>query len=81
MSERLESEKTSFLAEQKDLEIISNDVKAKQEEIIEVKSILEAEIEALRILRSWVEDEARRNQARAQVLEQVGKRWKWDEQD
>lgn len=79
MSERLESEKTNFLAEQKDLEIVSIDLKAKQEEIIEVKSILEAEIEALRILRSWVEDEARRNQARGQVLEQVGRRWKWDE--
>ncbi|KAI3978095.1 hypothetical protein MKX01_032472 [Papaver californicum] len=81
MSERLESEKTNFLAEQKDLAIVSNDLKAKQEEIIEVKSILEAEIEAIRILRSWVEDEARRNQARGQVLEQVGRRWKWDEQD
>ncbi|KAI3991802.1 hypothetical protein MKX01_038200 [Papaver californicum] len=81
MSERLESEKTNFLAEQKDLAIVSNDLKAKQEEILEVKSILEAEIEALRILRSWVEDEARRNQARGQVLEQVGRRWKWDEQD
>ncbi|RZC69955.1 hypothetical protein C5167_033079 [Papaver somniferum] len=79
MSERLESEKTTFLAEQKDLEIAPLDLKAKQEEIIEVKSILEAEIEALRILRSWVEDEARRNQARGQVLEQVGRRWKWDE--
>ncbi|OVA06766.1 hypothetical protein BVC80_8989g36 [Macleaya cordata] len=81
MSERLISERATFVAEQKDLENMSNDLQAKQEEIIEVKSILEAEIEALRILRSWVEDEARRNQARAQVLEEVGRRWRWEDQD
>lgn len=28
--------------------------------------------------RSWVEDEAQKNQARAKVLEEVGRRWKWD---
>lgn len=27
--------------------------------------------------RSWVEDEARKSQARAKVLEEVGRRWKW----
>lgn len=32
------------------------------------------------LCRSWVEDEARKNQARAKVLEEVGRRWKWDDQ-
>lgn len=27
--------------------------------------------------RSWVEDEARKSQARAKVLEEVERRWKW----
>ncbi|PPR84750.1 hypothetical protein GOBAR_AA35964 [Gossypium barbadense] len=55
-------------------------LRSKQEEIIDAKSILEAEIEAIKILRSWVEDEARKSQARAKVLEEVGRRWKWDDQ-
>lgn len=29
--------------------------------------------------RSWIEDEARKSQARAKVLEEAGRRWKWDE--
>lgn len=28
--------------------------------------------------RSWVEDEARKSQARAKVLEEVGRRWRWN---
>jgi len=30
--------------------------------------------------RTWVEDEARRSQARAAVLAEVERRWKWDGQ-
>lgn len=30
--------------------------------------------------RSWVEDEARKSQARAKVLEELGRRWRWDGQ-
>ncbi|KAE8707382.1 Cytochrome b561/ferric reductase transmembrane family protein [Hibiscus syriacus] len=48
--------------------------------ILDAKSILEAEIEAIKILKSWVEDEARKNQARAKVLEEVGRRWKWNDE-
>ncbi|KAF6168946.1 hypothetical protein GIB67_038443 [Kingdonia uniflora] len=78
MSERLVSETANAAAEHLSLEDMCTDLAAKQEAITEAKSILEAEKEALQILRSWVEDEARRSQARAKVLEEVGRRWKWE---
>ncbi|RVW45566.1 hypothetical protein CK203_092119 [Vitis vinifera] len=78
MSERLACERTGYMAEQRNLQDMLNELQNKQEGVLDVKSILEAEKEALRILRSWVEDEARKNQARAKVLEEVGRRWKWD---
>ncbi|KAJ6324535.1 hypothetical protein OIU76_011768 [Salix suchowensis] len=81
MSERLASERSVYVAEQCDLQELLGKLQLKQEEMLDTKSILEAEIEALRILRSWVEDEARKSQARAKVLEEVGRRWKWDNQD
>ncbi|XP_042502171.1 uncharacterized protein LOC122079619 [Macadamia integrifolia] len=80
MSERLGSDKTSLMAEKQTIEDMLNALQANQEAIVDAKSILEAEIEALQILRSWVEDEAKKNQARAKVLEEVGRRWKWDDQ-
>lgn len=80
MSERLPSERATYVTEQCKLQETLSDLQNKQEGLLDTKSILEAEIEALRILRSWVEDEARKSQARAKVLEEVGKRWKWDDQ-
>ncbi|KAF3432576.1 hypothetical protein FNV43_RR27316 [Rhamnella rubrinervis] len=80
MSERLASERTMYVAEQCKLQDMLRDLQSNQEGLLDSKSILEAEIEALRILRSWVEDEARKSQARAKVLEEVGRRWKWDNQ-
>ncbi|GLT73106.1 hypothetical protein SLA2020_449870 [Shorea laevis] len=79
MSERLASERASYVTEQCKLQDMLSDLKSKQEVVLDTKSILEAEIEAIRILRSWVEDEARKSQARAKVLEEVGKRWRWDD--
>ncbi|XP_022726946.1 uncharacterized protein LOC111282919 isoform X2 [Durio zibethinus] len=78
MSERLASERTMYVTEQSKLQDMVSGLQFKREGILDAKSILEAEIEALRILRSWVEDEARKSQARAKVLEEVGRRWKWD---
>ncbi|KAJ4960593.1 hypothetical protein NE237_020503 [Protea cynaroides] len=80
MSERLDCEKVSFMTEKQTLEEMFNELQANQEAMLDAKSILEAEKEALQILRSWIEDEARKNQARAKVLEEVGRRWKWDDQ-
>ncbi|KAH1074480.1 hypothetical protein J1N35_026808 [Gossypium stocksii] len=80
MSERLASERTMYVTEHSKLQDTLSGLQSKQEEIIDAKSILEAEIEAIKILRSWVEDEARKSKARAKVLEEVGRRWKWDDQ-
>ncbi|CAK9182276.1 unnamed protein product, partial [Ilex paraguariensis] len=77
MSERFAYERAKHLDEQHNLQGILSDLQVKHEGMLDVKSILEAEKEALRILRSWIEDEARKSQARAKVLEEVGRRWKW----
>ncbi|KAL6969795.1 hypothetical protein U1Q18_029508 [Sarracenia purpurea var. burkii] len=79
MSKRLACEKAQHADEQRILHGLIGDLDAKLEGIFDAKSILEAEIEALRILRSWIEDQARKSQASAKVLEEVGRRWKWDE--
>ncbi|XP_059648625.1 uncharacterized protein LOC132294692 [Cornus florida] len=80
MSERLECERAKYMDERHNLQDMLSDLQMKQEALLDAKSILEAEIEALRILKSWIEDEARKSQARAKVLEEVGRRWKWDDQ-
>ncbi|MED6212317.1 hypothetical protein PIB30_082178 [Stylosanthes scabra] len=80
ISERLASERVIYLDENHTVQKLLGDLKSNLEEMLDTKSTLEAEKEALQILRSWVEDEARRSQARAAVLEEVGRRWKWDDQ-
>ncbi|KAK2635882.1 hypothetical protein Ddye_030674 [Dipteronia dyeriana] len=77
MSERLESERAMYMTEKSTLRDTLGDLQTRQEGLLDAKSILEAEKEAFRILRSWVEDEARKSQARAKVLEAVSRRWKW----
>lgn len=79
MSEKLECERAKYVNEQQSIQYMSADLQVQYDELLDAKSILEAEIEALRILRSWIEDEARKSQARAKVLEEAGRRWKWDE--
>ncbi|GFQ01361.1 hypothetical protein PHJA_002280000 [Phtheirospermum japonicum] len=78
MSGKLDLERAKFIDEQREVEDVGNDLRVELEGLVDKKSILEAEVEALRILRSWVEDEARKSQARAKVLEEAGRRWKWD---
>lgn len=51
MSERLVCEKASFMAEKQTLEDMLIDLQANQEAMLDAKSILEAEKEALQILR------------------------------
>lgn len=80
MSERLPVEKAKYIDERSNIDTLLSDMLLKYEGLLDAKSILEAEIEALRILRSWVEDEARKSHARAKVLEEVERRWKWYKQ-
>ncbi|GLT91744.1 hypothetical protein SLE2022_096170 [Rubroshorea leprosula] len=80
LSERLASERRIYVTEQCKLQDMLSDLQSRQEGMLDTKSMLKAEIEALRTLRSWVEDEARKSQARAKVLEELGKRWRWDDQ-
>ncbi|KAI4357874.1 hypothetical protein L6164_001795 [Bauhinia variegata] len=80
MSEKLASERVRYLDEKNSVEQLLIDVETKHEEMLDRKSALEAEKEAIQILRSWVEDEARKSHARAAVLEEVGRRWRWDSQ-
>lgn len=77
MSGRLESERATNVVEKRTLQDTLSDLQTKLEGLLDTKSRLEAEKEALRILRSWVEDEARKSQARAKVLEEVTRRWRW----
>ncbi|MQL82807.1 hypothetical protein Taro_015285 [Colocasia esculenta] len=74
------NERASLLAEQESLESEYVELRNRQEATAEAKSILEVEKEALRILRSWVEEEALKSQLRAKVLESAARRWKGDEQ-
>ncbi|KAF7124862.1 hypothetical protein RHSIM_Rhsim12G0080800 [Rhododendron simsii] len=80
MRERLAADKAQHEEEQCNLKDLLSHSQAKLDGILDTKSILEAEIESLRILRSWIEDEARKSQARAKVLEEVRRRWKWEDQ-
>uniref|UniRef100_A0A1J3JKH5 SLH domain-containing protein n=1 Tax=Noccaea caerulescens TaxID=107243 RepID=A0A1J3JKH5_NOCCA len=79
MSQRLATDKSVYLVEQSELQEMLSDVQAKLESLLDKRSVLEAEVEALRILRSWVEDEAKASQARAKVLEEAGRRWRWND--
>ncbi|XP_021754831.1 uncharacterized protein LOC110720134 [Chenopodium quinoa] len=80
ISERLASERTEQSSDEEIVQTLRSDLQIKKEGILDAKSVLEAEIEALRILRSWIEDEARKSKARSKVLEEVSRRWKWDSQ-
>ncbi|CAA7049829.1 unnamed protein product [Microthlaspi erraticum] len=79
MSEKLTTDKSVYLVEQSELQEMLSEVQAKLESLLDKRTVLEAEVEALRILRSWVEDEAKASQARAKVLQEAGRRWKWNE--
>ncbi|KAL2347348.1 hypothetical protein Fmac_001348 [Flemingia macrophylla] len=80
ISEKLASERVIYVDERRVVQKLLKDLEFKHEEMLDTKSTLEAEKEALQILRSWVEDEARRSQARAAVLKEVERRWKWEDQ-
>ncbi|CAI8595705.1 unnamed protein product [Vicia faba] len=68
ISDKLASERVIYVDEKQTVQKLLRDLEFKHEEILDTKSTLEAEKEALQMLRSWVEDEARRSQARAAIL-------------
>ncbi|KAK8265710.1 hypothetical protein V6Z12_D12G195700 [Gossypium hirsutum] len=74
--EKIVQEKCSaeFLKEKAAMDCQRQLVLSLKEEVAEMSERLASE----RTI-SWVEDEARKSQARAKVLEEVGRRWKWDD--
>lgn len=76
MSEKLRNERGIFMAEKQNLEKQLKDLQEDKDAVFEAKSVLEAEKEAVQILRTWVEEEARHIRARAHVLEQAVQRWR-----
>ncbi|KAG2301982.1 hypothetical protein Bca4012_060318 [Brassica carinata] len=79
MSQRLTTDESVYLVEHSKLQGMLSELQSKLDSVLDKRSILEAEVEALRILRTWVEDEAKASQARAKVLEEAGRRWKWND--
>ncbi|KAJ9554168.1 hypothetical protein OSB04_018213 [Centaurea solstitialis] len=77
MQKRLVYERDNYVDEQRKIHSSVREIEVKLERILDRKSILEAELEALRILRSWIEEEAKKGEAQTKVLEEVGRRWKW----
>ncbi|XP_024989508.1 uncharacterized protein LOC112524095 [Cynara cardunculus var. scolymus] len=77
MNRRLTNERDNYVDKQHKIHNTVGELEVKLERILDSKSILEAELEALRILRSWIEEEAKKGEARTKVLEEVGRRWKW----
>ncbi|KAI3778885.1 hypothetical protein L2E82_08274 [Cichorium intybus] len=77
INEKLAYERDNYVDEREKTRVDVSKLEVKYERILDTKSILEAELEALRILRSWIEDEAKKGQARTKVLEEVERRWKW----
>ncbi|KAG8094420.1 hypothetical protein GUJ93_ZPchr0012g21174 [Zizania palustris] len=76
MYDRLAMESLEVMADEQNLEKLSSDVSRKHQAVSEAKSNLEAEKEALTMLRSWVEEEAARVHERAELLEKAVRRWR-----
>uniref|UniRef100_A0A0D9WPY7 SLH domain-containing protein n=1 Tax=Leersia perrieri TaxID=77586 RepID=A0A0D9WPY7_9ORYZ len=76
MYDRLAMESLEVMTDEQNLEKLTFDVSRKHQAVSESKSYLEAEKEALTMLRSWVEEEAARVHERAEVLEKAVRRWR-----
>ncbi|XP_062232960.1 uncharacterized protein LOC133930340 [Phragmites australis] len=76
MHDRLATESADVMVDQKTLENLLSDMTSKHQAVNEAKSYLEAEKEALTMLRSWVEEEAARVHERAETLEKAVRRWR-----
>ncbi|CAL5038377.1 unnamed protein product [Urochloa decumbens] len=76
MYDRLATENAEVMADQQNLENMMLDMTSKHQAVNEAKSSLEAEKEALTMLRTWVEEEAARVHERAETLEKAVRRWR-----
>ncbi|XP_068637966.1 uncharacterized protein [Aristolochia californica] len=77
MYERLKCEKANLESEQRSVVELLKDLRTRQDGLDDAKAVLGAEKEALRILREWIEDEAKEIRARAKIFENAAQRWKW----
>ncbi|WVZ80791.1 hypothetical protein U9M48_028242 [Paspalum notatum var. saurae] len=68
MYDRLAAENAEAMVDQQNLENLLSDMTSKHQAVNEAKSYLEAEKEALTMLRTWVEEEAARVHERAETL-------------
>ncbi|KAI3730554.1 hypothetical protein L1987_61725 [Smallanthus sonchifolius] len=74
MNQRLVDERADHVDDRHKIRSTVSELEVKYEKVLDSKSILEAELEALRILRSWIEDEAKKGEARTKILEEAGRR-------
>lgn len=68
-------EETEMLFEKQQLEQLRLECQVESEALSKAKSLVEAEKRALTLSRLWVEEEARRTQARGEMLAEAVKRW------
>ncbi|KAJ1259358.1 hypothetical protein BS78_10G148200 [Paspalum vaginatum] len=76
MYDRLAAENAEAMIDQQNLEKLLSDMTSKHQAVNEAKSYLEAEKEALTMLRTWVEEEAARVHERAETLKNAVRRWR-----
>ncbi|CAN6170054.1 unnamed protein product [Urochloa humidicola] len=76
MYDRLATENAEVMADQQNLENMLLDTTSKHQAVNETKSSLEAEREALTMLRTWVDEEAAKVHERAETLKKAVRRWR-----
>ncbi|CAN6201640.1 unnamed protein product [Urochloa humidicola] len=76
MYDRLATENAEVMADQQNFENMLLDTTSKHQAVNEAKSHLEAEKEALTMLRTWVEEEGARVHERAETLKKAVRRWR-----
>lgn len=76
MYDRLATENAAAMVDQQNLESLMSEMTSKHQAVNEAKSYLEAEKEALTMLRTWVEEEAARVHERAETLKKAVRRWR-----
>ncbi|XP_025811625.1 uncharacterized protein LOC112889284 isoform X2 [Panicum hallii] len=76
MYDRLATENAKVMADQQNLENLLSDITSKHQAVNEAKSHLEAEKEALTMLRTWVEEEGAKVHEQAETLKKAVRRWR-----
>ncbi|RLN11320.1 hypothetical protein C2845_PM09G00620 [Panicum miliaceum] len=76
MYDSLATENAKVMADQQNLENLVSDVTSKHQAVNKAKSHLEAEKEALTMLRTWVEEEGAKVHEQAETLKKAVRRWR-----